>query len=494
VTDRVWLGSLLGVLFGAVMQSVTAVTVILASMTASRMISVRQALPVVAWTNVGATLLVFVAVLNIKLAVLYLVGLAGISFTFSKEVRWKTVFGVALGIGLLLYGIDTMKASAGAMQQLSWFQAVMSKAQGSYLIAFAAAVFLSFLTQSTTAVVMIAVALMQSRLLASEETIMVIYGGNLGSTFARMILAGGLQGSAKQIGRFQDFFKIGGAALFVTLFYVEEYGQVPLVHALVRAATDQVQTQMALVNLLFNVGMAVLVTPLRGPIERLLIRLWPATAAEDFGRFQYFYPEALSDPETALDLMEKEQARLLRRVPGYLNFLRPAPESPDDLDFIALHQAFTSLGRELESYITSLVDVPHTTETSERLMHVKNRQGLIGYVEYAVFELAEAIHRSPPSGRLAPLVWKFLEAIDLLLGLTADACGDPAQADFNVLETLCGDRGELMGTIRKRYLAGETELAAPEKALLFGLTAHFERIVWLTRRLGRVLEQRTETA
>src|SRR5262249_48503641 len=61
-TDHAWRGSLLGLLAGVFMQSTSAVAVILASMAASGLVSVRQALPIVLWTNVGTTLIVFVGV------------------------------------------------------------------------------------------------------------------------------------------------------------------------------------------------------------------------------------------------------------------------------------------------------------------------------------------------------------------------------------------------------------------------------------------------
>src|SRR5205807_235234 len=69
-------GSLLGLVFGALMQSATAVTFILVNMVSSSLIGCRQALPVIAWANVGLTVLAFFAGLNIRTEVLYLVGMS----------------------------------------------------------------------------------------------------------------------------------------------------------------------------------------------------------------------------------------------------------------------------------------------------------------------------------------------------------------------------------------------------------------------------------
>jgi hypothetical protein len=52
--------SLVGLLFGAIMQSATAVTFILASLASSGLIETHAALPIVVWCNVGLTALAFV--------------------------------------------------------------------------------------------------------------------------------------------------------------------------------------------------------------------------------------------------------------------------------------------------------------------------------------------------------------------------------------------------------------------------------------------------
>src|SRR5262249_32258405 len=153
--------------------------------------------------------------------VLYCLGLSATVFVFSGEVRWKPFIGVLLGISLLFFGIHLMKTSTAKLWTFDWFKEVMDQAQGSYLLAFAGGTLLSFLTQSTTAVALLAVTLAHGGLLRLEETMMFVYGGNLGSTFARMILAAGLKGSSPHIGRFHDLFNILGSLLFVLLLYLE---------------------------------------------------------------------------------------------------------------------------------------------------------------------------------------------------------------------------------------------------------------------------------
>jgi phosphate:Na+ symporter len=487
-TDSYGRGALIGFLAGAITQSTSAVTIVLGNMNAGGLVTVRRSLPIVAWANVGTCVLIFITVLDIRLATFYVVGLSGIAFAFSKQPTWKSAFGTGLGIGLLLFGMRYMKDSAVELHRYDWFRELLSDVQGSYVLVFLGGTVVSFLTQSTTAVILIAVAMINARLLGVNETIMVIYGGNLGSTFARMIMAMGVKGSSRQIGRFQDLFRIAGSTLFVLLFYLELYGGIPLVRAFVEMLATDVATQMALVNLTYSLSMAVLLSLLLRPVQRFLERFWPPLETEDFAKVQYLHPQALDDPASALDLVEKEQTRLASRLPHYLDVLRTPTGQKGRVDYREMHRAFGMLWKEVETYLTAMVHLPMAPETAARMTKEHNRHGLLGLLEENVYQLTEAVRQTPPSGKLAELVENFVEALDFILLTAADAISTRGAAEAQTLARLCADRGEMMGKIRTLYLSSEHDLPAPDKSLLLDLTALFDRSVWILRRLARLLE------
>jgi phosphate:Na+ symporter len=488
-TDRTWMAGLIGFLAGALTQSTSAVTIVLGSLNSSGLVTVRRSLPIVAWANVGTCVLVFLTVLDIRVATFYLLGLSGIAFAFSRHVTRKSVFGAGLGIGLLLIGMRYMKQSAVDLNQFPWFQDVMAHTQGSFALALLGGALVSFVTQSSTAVIMIAVAMINAGLVGVDETIMIIYGGNVGSTFARMIMARHVKGSSRQIGGYQDIFKIVGTLLFSFLFVLEVYGGVPLVKALAAALSGHVETQMALVHLLYNLTMAVLMSLAQRPLERLLAYLWPPLEVEDLGRVQYLHPLALDDPESALDLVEKEQTRLANRLPHYLDALRTPAGQRAKVDCLETHRACGLLWSEVEAYLAGMAHNPLAPGTSARVTNVHSRHGVLGLLEEGVYQLSVALRQTPPSAKLAALVESFVEALDFIL-LTADeAIATRGAAEAGLLATLCADRGELMGKIRGLYFSGEHDLPPQDKSLLLDLTTLFDRIVWMLRRLAGLLEQ-----
>jgi phosphate:Na+ symporter len=487
VTDRTWLSCLLGIVAGAVTQSASAISAILASMTASGIVSARRALPILAWTNVGTTLLIFLSLLDVRLAILFLLGLSAIAFSYSRQASWRTWFGVVLGVCLLFYGLDGMKVAGREFQNLEWFHDLWAQARHAFLLAFLGGLVLAFLTQSTNAVILLGLGMAQNGLLSSESTMTLIYGAHVGTTFTHLLLDSGVKGSARQVRRFQDLFKVTGSTVFMCLFYLEVWAGVPLVHALVAFLSDSVETQMALVNLSYNVSMALAFTLLLDPTVRLLNRLWPATAEESFSKPQFLDNAVLDFPETALDLVEKEQARLLSRLHEFLAlFTLPSP-TMDFRKVSELHRAFATLAGEIEQYCAALIDRGHSQATSERLTNIQSRQSLIEFLEEALFNLVTTVRQTPPSPQLKPLVLNFAEALDFLLCTASEAAGSLDVEEARLLVQLSGDRGDLMSKIRSWYLSAERDLGQADKMLLLRLTALFERIVWMVKRLGRLL-------
>jgi phosphate:Na+ symporter len=106
------LGAGLGTLAGAVMQSATAVTFILVSLTDSGLIKARAAAPIIVWSNVGLTALAFVTTLDIHPMVAYLVGGAGIALGTLRIPFWQTLAGSLLGMGLILFGLEKLLSLA----------------------------------------------------------------------------------------------------------------------------------------------------------------------------------------------------------------------------------------------------------------------------------------------------------------------------------------------------------------------------------------------
>src|SRR5262245_23531257 len=77
LTRNAWIAGCVGVVTGALVQSSSGIVFIVVSLVTSGYTTVKRALPIVTWANVGCCALIFAAVLDLRLAILYMLGLAG---------------------------------------------------------------------------------------------------------------------------------------------------------------------------------------------------------------------------------------------------------------------------------------------------------------------------------------------------------------------------------------------------------------------------------
>lgn len=495
VTQSGILAGAWGVVSGVMMQSATAVTFIVASLASAGMIQVRKALPILAWSNVGSSVLVLLAVLDLRLAALYLLGAVGLCHYFGLErsTRYRHLLGALLGVGMLFLGLQLLKAGAEPLKEIEWFTRFLDYTRKSYALAFFVGAFLTFIAQSTSTVAIIAMTLAKVGLLGFDQTTMVIYGTNFGSSLNLWFMGGNLRGVARQAILFQVIFKWLGIALFVPLFYLELYAHLPLVKALVGQLAGDLSHQMALVYLAFQVITSLLVSLFLTPLNRWLQRLSPVTREEELSRPQFIYDQAVEDVETALDLVEQEQHRLVKRLPDLLDTVRADRPSAAPIDPATLHAASAALAREISAFTTDVAGRNESRESIGRVLALTNRNELLASLDETVHELVQAIARHDPSKALRPLLQRLAEGLHTVLVTLVDAVESPDAVHREMLGLITGDRGPLMERIRRNFLRREGELGYEEQQAFFTATSLFEQSIWLSRRLASTLAD-SETA
>jgi phosphate:Na+ symporter len=487
LTRSAWIAGPVGLVTGALVQSSSGIVFILVSLVASGLTTVRRVLPIITWANVGCSALIFATVLDLRLAILYLVGLAGAAFAFDRMNK-NHAAGAVFGIGMLFYGIELMKVGAEPLKNQPWLLSLLNGNGQSYILALASGAIFSFVTQSSTAVSILAIGLAQTGLLGPFSTMMALYGANVGSTFARMVLSSALKGSVRQLTAYQDLLKISGAILFVFLLYLEAIEGIPLVRALVERLATRIDQQMAFVFLLFNLTTAVIFTVLQPAILRLLQWWLPADEQEDLSKPQFLYDEALSEPATALDLIEKEQLRLAKRLRAYSAAMRAGPASKERQEALRVHTPFAAVASRVEQFQHDLVNQQLGPDETERLTKLQNRLSLIVYLEDSLKALTAATESVALDGHLGELLSTFVEGLDFVMLTLIEALEAGGAEPLALLVQITEDRGDLMERIRQDYLADEGSVGTADRAVLLQVTSVFERVIWMTQRLARLID------
>ena len=473
------LASLVGLVFGGLMQSATAVTFILVGLASSGLITTRAALPIIVWCNVGLTALAFLTTLNIHPLVAWLVGGSGIAWGVLQRLRPRAGAGVLLGTGLILFGLDTMSRGVAPLATTPWFRHMLAIGLGHPLVTFGIGIVAAALLQSNTGASMLVITLAGGGLFQVPEAALLIYGSNLGAIALRSILSLGMHGRSLRLVRMEDLFCVTSGLLMLALALLESAG-VPLVLAGVGAVTSGVRLQLALVFLLSNLLPALALTPLLGFCHRLLERLFPDRPAASPGVPVYLTSQALGDPGTATLLLERELARLV----GLLS-VKPEP-SPD-----GEHQpdpAFVELGLAIEQFAARLAATGALSEAqASRVQALRGALSTIRHLEDALGDACIALGRLGESPAEVEVVREVTDTLNGLIREAAAVADRPAPDAVDALLERTRKRGELLARLRQRVDPDRVVPAGSARLHVVALLNDVEVVVWIVHRLAKTL-------
>lgn len=477
--------ALFGATAGFITQSGRTTSFILASFVQAGLIQARRALPIVLWANFGCTLVIFTAVFPIYLFALFLLAVAGVCIAFERPKPLLNAASATFGLALMLFGLQMMSSSASVLPSFSWFVTALAVIKTSLAFAFLTGLALTLVTQSHIAIILIAVTMAGRGIFDFDQTLMVIYGAHAGSSAITYVTGIHFKGQPRQLVAAQVLYNLFGVALFLLLFA----GQRLLFGAtILEKATSGVApgTAAALAAAILNTVTPLILTFGLGPFARLCESLAPPLAEEELARPQFLRAEVGDNPVVALMLAEKEQLRLLQRLPAYLAAIRG--DSRDGPTPQAYHDAFILVGRWIERYQNALMSQPMTPEDTEWLLNQQKRQEALAAIDEACFELSEAISATGPAA--VPLRDSLVEALDALL-LTAISGAATADADeLDALVTMTRNRGPAMERMRRKYLALSDGLSPEERNAILQATSLYERAAWALNRFAVLLHER----
>lgn len=472
----------MGFVSGFLSQSMSALSFIVGSLVGAGMIPARRGMLMIFWANAGAGIMILIAVLNIKVLVLFLLGLAGVSFAFKRPRHLENLAQTLFGGAMLFYGLIMLRAGAEPLATMPWFQDILVHGQSSYLLSFFAGALLTALCQSSTAVSILAIALTQVGLFSMEQTMMIIYGTNVGSSAVSWLLSTTIKGTTKQLIMSQVFFNFAAAAVFVPLFYLEVLSGVPLVKALVQSFGVPLAQQAALVYLLFNWGGAVVLSLLLTPFYSALVRGWPAVTEEKWSKTVFLRDDLSDAPELVLPLLVREQASLMCLIVRYSEILQGRIDDERIKLAESLHSSFQTVSREIESQAAEIIKHPLSRNGLELLMTTQNKQKQMVALDELLYRFTMACRNlSTPLHEVFQCT--FLQGLDFLLQAACEVETSDDMADPEQLVNLTGDKGEVFQSIRRSYLQSELCMNMEDRNSFLELTSLFERIVWT---LGRV--------
>lgn len=473
-------GFVSGGLTGAIIQSSNAVTLITANLVRSGALTIRDAIPVVAGANVGTSVLVFVASVDVKVAVFYLVALVGLCYQFKldRTPARREWLGVLLGLALLFLGLSFIKL---APQHISAAAVAALLGDISAPLGFLAGFVVAMVTQSASTAAILCLASIGIGAIGLVDSFYIVLGANLGSGVAALVSAGGLKGTGRQLCFVHIFVKaVGCAVVFLIWLTLPLAGFDPAL-LLQQVGRDQPGFVISVLFLVLQLTGGAAVTVFCAASEALARRLSPPTHEDHVSQPHFISDEAMADPPSALELAAREISRLIRHLPDLLPDLDQR-HADDSARRAAQWRGGRAICDATGQFLVELIDRHLSREDLDLALLLQEQQGLIETLQDTLKDFADLIDRyaEPP-----PLAFNLCESLRTIVFELAETQRAGLE-DLELLIELTADRSATLDKIR-RSLTGASLGSGEEARTLLSSLSLFERSVWLSHRLAMTL-------
>lgn len=250
-----------GTVFTALMQSSSASSVMTVSLVDAGKLSVLSAFWIIVGANIGSVFTGFLTAIEFS-DIAPLLCCAGVVFiSISKKEKTLNKAYALVGFGLLFVGMNTMSAAVSGLRSDERILYILSDCTNplSGIVCGAA---LTAVLQSSAAITALLQTMAAGGLIGLREAFFISLGSNIGTCLTSLISAVSVSRTAKKVALFHLVFNIFSAVIFVLLCI--PFDIVSIIEALF---SFDIKTQIAVVNMLFNILPAALV--LCVPVEAI---------------------------------------------------------------------------------------------------------------------------------------------------------------------------------------------------------------------------------
>ena len=358
-------GLVSGALVTTIVQSSTAVTVMLVGFAASSLMTLPQAMAVVLGADIGTTITVQLIAFRLSAYALVIVA-AGFAVRFFAHQRRVRYAGEAImGFGLLFFGMKLMADATLPLRGSDLFLMLLDRLSANPFAGLLVGAVATVLLQGSAPTIGLLIAMASSGSMSISAALPLVLGANIGTTILPIMAAAGHPAAGKRVAFGHAVFKLLGVAAFLPFLD-------PFIRLAAATAPD-VARQIANAHSIFNVVTALAFLPFVGLSARLVSRFYlPAGEQERFGA-RYLDPRAIESPALAFGNAQREFMRMADIVADMVkDCLRCYEESDLDLasDIEGRDDKVDILNREIRFYLARLGQEAMTREQANRQMEL----------------------------------------------------------------------------------------------------------------------------
>ncbi len=298
VTTNRLLGTLVGILFCAVIQSSSATTVMVVSFVNAGMMTLYQAAGVIMGANIGTTVTSQLVSFNLSAYAPVFLFIGVILTQFVKNDRVKKIGEVILGFGVLFMGLSVMSESMSNLKDSPQVANLLGGLTNPFLGVVMGTI-ITAIIQSSSVTVSIVLLMAQQGLLELPICFYIILGCNIGACMSAMLASLSGKKDAKRAALIHLFFNIIGT---VIIYLVLTVAGGLVLEIIMKISGGNPGRCVANAHTLFKICQVIVLLPFTTWIVKLTYLAVPGEETTGDSKYQLFYigKTAMFSPTTAV--------------------------------------------------------------------------------------------------------------------------------------------------------------------------------------------------
>ena len=295
----------LGIGITAVIQSSSAVTVMLVGLVNSGIMEFGSTIGVIMGANIGTTVTawllsmigiessnVFIRLLKPENFSLIFALIGVVMIMMAKNTKKKDAGTIMIGFAVLMFGMELMSSAVEPLKDMPQFTGILTAFENP-LFGIIAGIVLTGIIQSSSASVGILQALSMTGSIKYSVAIPIIMGQNIGTCVTALISSIGVSKNARKVSVVHITFNIIGTVIFLVLFYCAD-----MIFNFTFVDETIGPLGIAVVHSIFNISTTVILIPFTKQLEKIANRV--IRTDEDKKDTEFIDKRILSVPSLAI--------------------------------------------------------------------------------------------------------------------------------------------------------------------------------------------------
>lgn len=309
ITSNPLKGVATGAIVTAIIQSSSAVTVMVVGFVNAGIMNLSQAAYVIMGANIGTTITAQLITFDFDAIIPVFIAIGAFLVLFTKKKNSKELGHIILGFGILFLGLILMSDAMSPLRESPVFTKLILSLKGHVILSLLLGIGMTAIIQSSSAVTGILVALASVGSLPIDVAIPMLYGTNIGTCVTALISCLGTNKTAKKAALIHLFFNVIGSIIFL----IPPVSKLLLttVTTLTPGVTGGVVAkQIANAHTMFNVVNTILILPFTKHLVTLVNFILPGEDEKEVDGVKYIDDRLLETPTIAFGQVTNEIIRM----------------------------------------------------------------------------------------------------------------------------------------------------------------------------------------